>query len=355
MQLFRKKIVFFLIAIIIIYSTAGFIVVKIMLDRYFSGSDKSIYFSTNLTYDDVSKEFQKMDISFFSGQNELNGAIYFNNDSKGLIVMVHGYGGDMGSYIPQVQFFVQNGWSTLVYNGTGVNDSDGESRINLYQAVVDLRAALQYIEKDEILSVLPLVLIGHSQGGFAVCSVLNYDESAAVKAVVSFAGMNHAGDMVDVFGRQAVGVFYPLLKPFALILNQTDFLLSSTAVSGINSRNIPIILIQGNQDSVVPADRVAITSFSDEITNANVEIILLTDRWNNDHNSIFWSEEAYNYRNYVNETLDSYIIENDINILKDEDLHTWADAIKLDRKKINGINLYLFDQIEIFYNDAIQR
>ena len=196
----------------------------------------------------------------------------------------------------------------MAYNGTGVNDSVGESRNNLYQAVPDLLAALNYIENNNKLNNLPLVLIGHSQGGFAVCSVLNHEESASVKAVVSFAGMNRTKDIVDRYGRRAVGAFYPLLVPFVYMRDNTDFTsgVSHSAVRGINNTDIPVMLIHSTGDTTVLPNSEAITNFVDEIVNPNVKIVLLSDEWNNGHHSIFWSKEAYLYRTEVNVSRESY-------------------------------------------------
>ena len=336
-----------------VYIVAGLIFSSIMMKRAFARSDKRGYFSAYLAYEDVKSEFPREDVTFSSGANKLTGAIYGQDDALGTVVIVHGYGGDKDTYLPQIQYFVQNDWLVFTYNGTGVNDSGGGSRVNLYQAVTDLRNALDYLD-DTKYGNLPIVLLGHSQGGYAVCSVLNHEESADVKAVVSFAGMNYAGESVYAFARQSTGALYPLLKPFIYFVDHTDFTMGAenNAVNGINKADIPVLLIQGVGDDTVTPD-IAITNYTGEIKNTRVEIKFLDDEWNNGHNSVFWSEEAFRYRNEVNAGLASFIAENNIETLTDNDLHNWANAIGLDRVRINQLDKSLFDQINGFYERAI--
>jgi len=351
----RKKTVFILItAVFIIYITVGYIITSIMYSRYFIRRDQRAYFSTNLTYDDIKSEFPRREISFTSETINLTGAIYGDAGGAGIIVIAAGSGGGIDSYIPTIQYFARHNWLVLVYNGTGINDSGGKNRVNLYQAVTDLRNTLRFIQNDAELSNLPVMLFGHSQGAFAVCAVLNYTEATDVKAVVSFAGMNNAGDMVDVYGRQTAGVFYPLLKPFTYIVDYTDFSIGKeyNAIRGINNTQVPVILVQGAEDTVVPLN-VATTHFEEAITNPNVEIIFLTDEWNNGHNSMFWSKEAFEYRADVNATWLPYQQAHNISVWTDDDMRAWAQEIQLDRIKINSIDENLFDRINTFYVSAM--
>lgn len=352
-----KLIAILLLSIFVLYVIAGFIISNIMMSRYFSRSDKREYFSSQLTYNDISSDYPRKEISFLSGSNKLTGAVYGVPESAGLIVFVHGYGGNMDSYIPAIQFFVQHSWRVLVYNGTGVNDSGGDSRINLYRSVSDLQAALNYIKNDSELGSLPIALFGHSQGGFAVCAVSNYEEGEEVKAVVSFAGMNNAGDMVDVFGEKIAGLFYPLLKPFLYFLDFTDFFIGAdkNAVSGINNTNAPVMLIQGTGDTDVPPNSAAITNFTEDIKNPNVEIVFLTDDWNNNHQGIFYSKSALEYRNQINESLEPYRISHGIDVFTDSDIRAWADEIQMDRAKFNELNVDIFNKINAFFQNAISQ
>jgi len=349
---YRKTIVIMISLLIGINILTGCAITNTLTKRYFSRIDRRDNFSMLLTYDDVKADLPRREIAFFSGPNELVGAVYGNAETIGLVVIVHGHGGDMDTYIPVIKFLVQNNWSVMAYNGTGVNDSGGESRNNLFQAVPDLLAALLYIKNNVQLGNLPLVLFGHSQGGFAVCSVLNYAESANVKAVVSFAGMNRTKDIVDKYGRRAAGIFYPLLRPF---LDDTDFTsgVNQSAINGINSTDIPIMLVQGAEDKTVLPDSEAITHFMDDILNTNVKTVILSDEWNSGHHSIFWSKDTYIYRNELNSSLELYREAHNIDVLTDNDLRSWAYENQLDRVRANGLNMCLFDQINKFLLNAI--
>ena len=350
-----KIIIISLLSLIVIYIAGGFIGTNIVMKRFFARVDRQGNFSSSLRYEDISQELQRRNFSFYSGNNQLRGAIYTSAfeevTEEPLLVIVHGFGGDMDSYYSTVQYFVNQGWRVIVYNGTGVESSGGESRVSLTQAVDDLRALLTYLSRDEELGELPVMLLGHSQGGYAVTAVLNHEESSSVRKVVSFAGMNRAGDMIDIFGRNMVGGFYSILKPFVFFNKMTDFRegMTNSAVRGINTAEIPVMLIQGTEDDVVPADTGAITNFWDEITNHEAEAVYLSDYWNGGHMNIFWSQDAYHYREEVNAGLERYRYEQGITVPTDSDLNAWAEAIQLDRARLNAINIDLFSKINTFF------
>jgi len=353
----RKAIIILILSVFALYIAAGFIVTHILMSRYFARKDSRAYFSTYLTYDEVKSELPRREVSFFSGPNELFGAVYGGGQMSGLVVMVQGFGGGTNPYFSQIRFFVERGWEVLVYDGTGINDSGGQSLVNLYQAVEDLAAALDFVQNDEALNGLPIVLWGHSQGGYAVCSILNRAESAKVKAVVSFAGMNLPGDMIELFGRQFVGGFYPLFKPFVYILDFEDFGLGAehSAVNGINNTGIPVLLIQGSQDMVVPPDCAAITRFMGEIQNPNAEMLMVTEEGRNGHNSVFQSRQAYDYRGEVNASLEAYMTRHNISGLTDPEFRAWAVEFQLDKNRINALGIDLFNRIDEFFRGAISK
>jgi hypothetical protein len=185
---------------------------------------------------------------------------------------------------------------------------------------------------------------------------LNIEDSASIRAIASFAGINKASNMIDSGGRQIAGAFYPILKPFLYILNHPDYSTGArhSAVSGINNTDIPVMLVQGTGDAVVTPDREAITNFAGEITNPNVEILLLDDEWNRDHIGVLmWSRESYAYRTEVNETLPLYRETHNIEVFTDDDLHSWAEEVRFDRVRINGIDTDLFNRIDEFFKNAI--
>ncbi|MCL2810103.1 MAG: lysophospholipase, partial [Treponema sp.] len=133
-------------------------------------------FHTYITWNDIDKnKYNRENIYFYSGENKLQGFIYGNLNSNGLVIISQGLGNTADHYLNLIMYFVDNGWKVFAYNNTGVSGSEGESVRGLTQSLFDLDAALNYVNSSNDLVGLPVMLVGHSWGGFAVCAVLNYD------------------------------------------------------------------------------------------------------------------------------------------------------------------------------------
>jgi uncharacterized protein len=69
-----------------------------------------------------------------------------------------------------------------------------------------LDAALTYINTQEEFVSLPILLFGHSWGGYAVANLLHYDYEIA--GVVTVSGANSPMEMIMEQGRSMMGAFY---------------------------------------------------------------------------------------------------------------------------------------------------
>ncbi len=121
--------------------------------------------SAGLRYEDLKERYPRRLVSFKSGPNRLQGYVYGVNQAKGLVVVVHGLGGGADSYLSQITYFVDQGWRVFAYDATGSFDSEGNSTKGFPQVLIDLDAALMYIESQEDFASLPVLLFGHSWGG----------------------------------------------------------------------------------------------------------------------------------------------------------------------------------------------
>ena len=94
---------------------------------------------------------------------------------KGVVVISHGLGGGgHNSYMDVADFFTSNGYVVFAYDATG-ND---ESRVvsifkGIPQGLIDLDYAIQFVKQTSDFDGLPIMLFGHSWGGYSVGSVLN--------------------------------------------------------------------------------------------------------------------------------------------------------------------------------------
>ena len=125
------------------------------------------------------------------------------NDFEGLSRSEYNFAMDCANY------FAQNGYYVFAYDATGNDESEGEGVGGIPQGVIDLDHAISFVEESDHFPDLPIVLFGHSWGGYSVSSVLTYHPE--VKAVIACSGCNRSSDLFEAGGKEQAGsVIYTL-------------------------------------------------------------------------------------------------------------------------------------------------
>ena len=260
----------YLVIIILTFILSGCTIIALEVT-----SDVFKKFKGGGTADFWNNGYSREEFRFYSGKNKLQGFIYGSENNKGLAVLSHGLQTYADENYRMITYLVDNGWRVFSYNNTGVAGSDGNSLIGLPQGLLDLKAALNYIENKSDFDNLPVMLIGYSWGGYSVCAVLNYNYR--IKAVVSFAGYNSTKDVMEKQAVDAVGGIYYLLSAQTLELQNQIFndIMNLTAVDGINKTQIPVLIVISSDDDIIPPNTISIYAHRKNITNPNAEYIFL--------------------------------------------------------------------------------
>lgn len=289
-----KIIIMTLLCFLVVFSIISFVIIKINFDDIFGRSEKNKY-SAYLRYENVKDTYDREPFRFSSGENELQGYLYGADNTKGLVVISHGLGGGGESYLSEALYFVDNGFQVFAYDNTGCRESEGKNSVGLSQSTIDLDAALTYIEEQKRFEGMPIFLYGHSWGGYAVTSILNYDHEIA--ATASVAGFNKPMEMILEWAIDMMGGFayveYPYIYVYQLALFGENANLS--AVDGINSTDTPVLIIHGNEDTTVGYHGAGTIAYKDEITNPNVQYMICDKEKQNGHNDLFQDLDALYY------------------------------------------------------------
>ena len=139
---------------------------------------------------------------------------------KALLVMAHGFGGGgHTTYMDFIEYFARKGFLVFAYDATGNDESQGLGKNDgvggLPQGLIDLDYAISFVEKSGNFPELPIVLCGHSWGGYSVINVLNYHPE--VKAVAEIAGFESSGGMFLSEGKSMAGDAIYAIMPFFYI------------------------------------------------------------------------------------------------------------------------------------------
>jgi pimeloyl-ACP methyl ester carboxylesterase len=305
-------------------------------------------FHTYITWKEADQtKYPREEVHFDSNGNKLQGFIYGMGNDNGLVVISEGLGGTADDYLPMIMYFVDKSWRVFAFNNTGVGGSEGESVRGLTQSVVDLDAALAYIKNSSIFIDLPVMLVGHSWGGYAVCAVLNYNHN--VNAAVSFAGYNNGSDFFKEMAVLVVGGIYYALSPQGWAIEKQLFgdTTKLNAVDGINKADIPVLIVHSSDDEVISAKSTAIYAHREKITNPHTEIVYLESEDAAGHEYVFCSKEQREYMKWLKANWETYKAENN-----NASQFQWAEEINLDKQKANELNAELMERINILFNNA---
>mgnify|MGYP002611660604 CR=1 FL=1 len=170
-----RRILLLALAVYLICSVAA---VQVMNAALFGRADEPD--GLTMRYADVAADYPRQTVTFSSGSAQLTGWLYPAEDAAALVVIAHGLGADAETYLPETMHFVDSGYSVLTYDATGTGASGGSGTRGLAQSALDLDAALTRAEQE----YLPILLFGHSWGGYAAAAVLggSHDVTASVCA-----------------------------------------------------------------------------------------------------------------------------------------------------------------------------
>ena len=334
---------------------AGAVTAVMMKKNFNRGTYPEKNRSTHYWYDpDYIAKHPRLNVEFESGKNTLQGYIYGleNENPKALLVFAHGIGVGHEMYINSLMWFVERGYLLFTYDATGSCTSDGSGTIGLVQSALDLDSALTYAEHCERFEGLPVVLLGHSWGGYAVGAVQNFNHSLTAACTIS--GYADPLEMLELGAEittQKPG-FVKSMHPFIWGYNKAMFGPNSAlnAVDGINRSNVPTLIMHGELDAYVDYRKVSILSRKEQITNPNVEYCTLTGPYAN-HEDIWRSEKANDYLKAFREKIDDLKKTHSGEALEQALDEAYAAA---DKTVTNEPNAEMLGQVDAFYSHILE-
>ncbi|MBR5513209.1 MAG: alpha/beta fold hydrolase [Ruminococcus sp.] len=284
---------------------------------------------------------------------KITGYVYKKGDTepKGLIVLAHGFGGGGHcSYMDVADYFASNGYNVFAYDATGNDESEGESVKGLPQGVIDLDYALNYIKADEELSDLPLMLWGHSWGGYSACSVSKLHPE--IEGIISVAGFNSSLDMIENVGRDMAGDAIDYAMPIFEDLEKDKFgdFATMNVLESLERATADVLIYHSADDDVIPIELSYDKYYEKFADNERFTFVRFEDRG---HNYIFNSAESLEYREKVNADYKKYVESiGEENVTPEIRL----DFIKknVDRMKFFELDSETMEQMLEFYDNCIE-
>ena len=187
----------------------------------------------------------------------LTGYRYFREEvePRGVVVIAHGFGcGGHRNYMHVANYFASNGYVVFAYDATGNDESEGDVVGGLPQGLIDLDYALRFVKSEADFAGLPIMLWGHSWGGYSVGSVLALHPD--VKAAVVVAGFNASLDMLESEGRKIAGSAANLA--LSLLADHEAELFGDYAamsvLEGVAATDARVMFIHSADDDLIPIE-----------------------------------------------------------------------------------------------------
>ncbi len=182
----------------------------------------------------------------------LAGYLYSKGENQhGTVIIAHGFGAGHKSYMDISDYFAGNGYYVFAYDATAMDKSEGEGLGGVPQGVIDLDYAISFVESNDDIPDLPIVLFGHSWGGYCVSSVLTYHPE--VKAVIECSGFNSSSDMFESGGKSQAGSLIYTMTPFIGIHERIKYgkYAANTAMDGFDSTDAAVMIVHSADDNVI--------------------------------------------------------------------------------------------------------
>ena len=216
---------------------------------------------------------------------------------KALIVFSHGMGAGHLSYTTEINYFAQKGFLLLAYDNTGTCSSEGKKLVGFAQGPIDLKHALDFVASREDLSDLPVLLLGHSWGGYSVCNVSALSPKVDIKGIVSLSAPNSFNRLIIDQIKMQTKMNMVFLSPVFDIINLLTFgkkgLLKS--VDTISQNEIPTLLMHGGNDMTVSVKNSPVGLKHRIEENPNARAILFDSKYHN----VYLAKEGEQYLNDV--------------------------------------------------------
>ena len=253
---------------------------------------------------------------------------YYDNYKEDKIVLfLHGLACGHFAYFAEIDALARRGYKVLTLDYTGCGDSKGKCLGSLNTPTRDVNELLDYLKHDK-----PIVLVGHSLGGYTALNTISLREDIKKVVVISgFLSIKSIGDALikNNFFVKHIIKYENKLYPEYKDLNNIDYLHKTTD---------DIFFIQSDDDTMVPY-HIALEAV-EQIDNSHIKKLKMSNRKHNPN----YTDSAIQY---MNEVFGNYYY-----LLKQKKIKTNEDKINyfkdVSLSKLTEQDEDLFDQISSF-------
>ncbi len=205
------------------------------------------------------------------------------------LLLVHGWGRNVERMMGYIQNLYSNGYHLLVFDLRNHGSSDPDKFPNLLKFSEDIRAAVDFILKQDLVDPEQIGVVGLSIGGAAALHAAAFDPR--IKYVVTVGALAHPVDVMKIEFQKKHLPYFPLVWLFFQYLQfRIGINFNRIApVNNIHQAKARILLIHGDKDATVPVEQ------GEKLKNAGnpqtTQLWVLPGKGHSDchHHPAFWT------------------------------------------------------------------
>lgn len=181
----------------------------------------------------------------------LKGWLIRNGNSKKTIIISHGYGGNRTNFLLGSKIYLQKGFNVLLYDFRGHGESQRALVTIGYKETKDLLGAIRFVKQSGIGSEIGLA-------GFSMGAVTSIDVLAKTHSVKFVIADSPFSDLQTYLVSNISKWIHLPHVVFSVFINLNMKYIYGIEVNNvspikvISKTNVPIMLIHGNMDTVIP-------------------------------------------------------------------------------------------------------
>jgi len=273
------------------------------------------------------------------------------DNPQGVVIISHGLGGGgHNRYMGVADHFASNGYIVFAYDATGNDESEGNSVKGLPQGLIDLDHAIQFVKESPEFADLPIMLFGHSWGGYSAGSALNIHPD--VKAVVMVAGFDKTMDIIEEEGQKIAGDGIKALLPYISLYERIKLgkYASYSCTNGFENSEAGVMIIHSADDEMISPEKAFDVFYGPNKSNPRFKFVRYEDRG---HDYVYHSDSSRRYINEFNSGFDEFLTSLDGEFTPEIRAAYLND--NLDKKLLYDLDDELMNSIVEFYNTNANR
>ena len=255
---------------------------------------------------------------------------YDNYQEDKIVLFLHGLAPGHAAYFEEIDALARRGFKVLALDYTGCGDSKGKILGSINTPTRDVNELLDFLNIQK-----PIVVVGHSLGGYTSLNIINSRNE--IKKAIVISGFLSAETIIEPiiknkFFSKHILSYEKKVEPNYYDLGNIDFL---------KNTDKKLFFIQSEDDTMVPYNYSL--KVVEEIANKNIKTLKFQNRKHNPN----YTESAVSY---MNEVFGGYY-----SLLKQKKLKTDVDKINyfkdVSLSKLVEQDENLFDQIADFIKE----